>query len=290
MPTPKTPLPFTSAFTQTDVVTAGLTRAVLRGWRERGEVIAIAPGVFVPADMKDLDAVRALLPTRKVADGHAPVPVVGAAQLHGLWTPPKPHRSLARSSKIQIPHQYLTDHDGLLVPSLAWTAVNIARWQGLPGALVAFDSALRLGESREALAELADQVLYWPGARDVRIAVDLADPASESALESWSRALMIKAKLPAPMLQHRLRFKGTSYFADFCWPDEGLIGEADGLSKYDGNASIASEKHRQEALQALGFRVFRWTWRSVYPDPRSWTSALRHQLDGSPLRWRHQAP
>lgn len=288
MPTPRAKLPFTAVFTQRDVVAAGCTRAMVRGWRERGEVVTIANGVFAPSGMEKLDEVREIFQSRQVANGEIPVPVLGAARLHGLWIPPDPHPAL-RKPPTAVPDEYLHELHGLKVPSIAWTAMNLARWQQLPGVLVAFDSAIRLGADVGELRELANVAYCWPGSRDLASAVDHVDRLSGSALESWSRGLMIRTKLPKPVLQHRIRYRGRTYYADFCWPELGLIGEADGLSKYENANAIAGEKHRQEDLQALGYRIFRWTWKSVYPDSRPWRHALALQLQGSATRWRHRA-
>lgn len=46
---------------------------------------------------------------------------------------------------------------------------------------------------------------------------------------------------------------------DFYW-DCGVVGEADGRSKYDDRDVLIREKLRQEELENAGLVVVRWTW------------------------------
>jgi very-short-patch-repair endonuclease len=47
---------------------------------------------------------------------------------------------------------------------------------------------------------------------------------------------------------------------DFYWKEHRIVGEFDGMGKYDGPDVIRREKLREDALRDLGFQVFRWTW------------------------------
>lgn len=47
---------------------------------------------------------------------------------------------------------------------------------------------------------------------------------------------------------------------DFYWPQFGVVGEADGLAKYESSAVLREEKHRQERLEVAGLIVVRWGW------------------------------
>ena len=101
----------------------------------------------------------------------------------------------------------------------------------------------------------------------VRRAVELADPAAESVLESLSRLAMIERGLPMPRCGVPVvGDDGVVYWVDFLWDDLGLIGEADGVGKYAGRDALLAEKHRQEAL-AGRYSFVRWGWNHVHPDP-----------------------
>lgn len=108
-------------------------------------------------------------------------------------------------------------------------------------------------------------------ARRVERAVALATGSSESVGESASRAVMLMNGFLPPLLQAE-HWDGGVLVArsDFLWPSVGVIGEFDGLIKYDGSLGgqgarsaeqvFGQEKRREQQLMALGFRVVRWGW------------------------------
>ncbi|WP_306302182.1 hypothetical protein [Gordonia araii] len=156
--------------------------------------------------------------------------------------------------------------DGVAVTSVGRTAVDVACSGNFAQALTVFDGALRAEASREEMAVALRR--RRAGARPARRALPLADRASESVGESWSRAQMIQGGLPTPVLQRRFHCaSGRSYRCDFCWGDK-LIGEFDGAVKYgrlrrSGESvadAVVREKQREDELRSMGFMVVRWTW------------------------------
>ena len=71
---------------------------------------------------------------------------------------------------------------------------------------------------------------------------------------------------------------GIVYFADMVWEDQKVIGEADGLAKYDTREALLKEKHRQEALEAMGWRFVRWGWREGVTDPSIMVARISRSL------------
>jgi hypothetical protein len=117
--------------------------------------------------------------------------------------------------------------------------------------------------ARDELDEAFGVVWSWPGSRVVRQAIDLAEPASESPFESWSRGWMVAVGLPQPSVNVEIRgASGRRYYGDFVWPTRRVIGEADGVGKYgsgqDMRSSLGAERRRQDDLEAAGWRVVRW--------------------------------
>jgi very-short-patch-repair endonuclease len=80
--------------------------------------------------------------------------------------------------------------------------------------------------------------------------------------------------LPAPELQVPLGDASRVGIVDFYWREFGVVGEADGLMKYDEEQpeSLRAEKLRQEALEDVGFIVIRWTWDDIWRRP-DWVEA-----------------
>ena len=94
---------------------------------------------------------------------------------------------------------------------------------------------------------------------------------------------MIEAGLPEPELQFVVRAGGMTMRCDFAWPEQGLIGEADGIDKYgkgqDARDAIAAEKRRQARLQAADYVLYRWGWHEVHPQWEVWLAGLRRELE-----------
>lgn len=183
-----------------------------------------------------------------------------------------------------LPFEHVTTVHGVPSTSLARTVVDLGRWVGFRSAVVSADSAVRLGCSRSEL----DRVLYrcrrWPGSRKARRAVEFADGRAASPLESISRVAFHEMGLPAPELQVALaydEFGNPRIIVDFYWEEFGVVGEADGLLKYDDEderLSLRAEKLRQEELEALGYIVVRWTWDHIWRRPDWVAMRLRRAM------------
>lgn len=184
-----------------------------------------------------------------------------------------------------LPAGHRTTRLGVPITSAARTVVDLAREWPLVDAVVVADSALRTARTTpaELHAVLAD-CAGWPGTQRATRAVDLADPNCESPLESISRVAMHTEGVPAPRTQAVIS-DGNGPFArvDFLWDGERVIGEADGLAKYepDGRRSvrdiIRAEKRREERLADAGYEVVRWGWEDAQ-NPRRLARRLRAAL------------
>jgi very-short-patch-repair endonuclease len=215
-----------------------------------------------------------------------------AAVIHGLpvlGLPPQVIATRARGAwrggpddRIRIaplPPAHVTAIDGLAVTTVARTVVDVARTGSLRDALVTGDAAIRRC-GRSTIDRALDDSRAWADLGGVARNLARLDGRSESALESLSRAVFVEHKLPAPELQVELTSPAGCYRVDFLWPAQRVIGEADGLGKYDGAASLRAEKLRQEDLERLGYRVVRWTWRDMVVDPERTIGRLRRALGG----------
>jgi predicted transcriptional regulator of viral defense system len=270
-------------FTLDEALAVGWTPDALRHAVSKGRLVRIRPGVFgapQPKPDRAFDRRRQQLKIAALAAALAnPASVVShgsAAAIHALsmWrhsempcvtVPPHFVGDIERAHlhRAQLPSSHLTEFAGVPVTDVARTIIDVGREDGALSGVVAADSALHRGMVQ--LTTLWDHVRDcrgWPGIRAARRAIEFADGRSESALESASR-FKLDGLVPTPELQMSIydlngNFAGR---ADFLWPEFGVVGEADGLEKYDDDferTSLRKEKLRQEAFERLGLTVVRW--------------------------------
>ena len=98
---------------------------------------------------------------------------------------------------------------------------------------------------------------------------------TESPLEDLFRRLMSKSILPMPVEQFRV-FDGRREVcrADFGYPSRMIVIELDSEQWHMDAAAFQRDRHKQNELQALGWRVFRFTWRQLQDDPTHVLSTL----------------
>ncbi|MGN6606560.1 MAG: hypothetical protein ACTHMS_06060 [Jatrophihabitans sp.] len=150
--------------------------------------------------------------------------------------------------------------DGAAFTSPARTCVDLTR-RSVKGGVVAMDAAVQ--RRMTTFAEIDEVLAFcsgWPGIARARKARGLSDGIAESPIESLSRLLVIRLRLPVPKPQARIYDLRGRFIArgDFYWDEYGVLGEVDGKVKYIGNDVLISEKLRQEALEDLRVTMTRW--------------------------------
>jgi hypothetical protein len=101
--------------------------------------------------------------------------------------------------------------------------------------------------------------------------------------------LVRAAALPEPLVNLSLAAPDHPRLeVDFCWPSHHLIVETDGWESHRTRAAFEADRRRDAALQAGGWRVMRFTWRT--PDAvigdrlrALLTPARTHPPHGSPV-------
>ncbi|MFM7211917.1 MAG: DUF559 domain-containing protein, partial [Actinomycetota bacterium] len=68
-------------------------------------------------------------------------------------------------------------------------------------------------------------------------------------------------------------------YADMAWPDHKVIGEADGLLKYQDRSDLIAEKAREDRLRAQGWIVVRWTWDEMLRRPHVVIARIVRAMD-----------
>lgn len=274
-------------FTAEQAWAAGFTRSDVRRFVRCGQWILLRRGVYITASAlacADGDATRRLAldvaALRLALEWDAVAGGTTAARLWGFELLPTPVQRMlvvvtddpgavarSRSDYVVRTAALPVDHRAIRhqvpVTSAARTALDLARTSTFVRSVVALDSALRqrLVTVSELEAVLAD-CAHWPGVERARRAVEFADVRSESVLESLSRVAMHEQGIARPRTQVVI---GDAR-VDFFWDEVRVVGEADGLGKYEGSGArttreiVRAEKRREERLTDAGFEVVRWGW------------------------------
>ena len=167
--------------------------------------------------------------------------------------------------------------EGLLVTDRIRTVLDLAAFTPFADAVVPVDHVLRPDRARRLPAVTKAELEAGIGAnysatagRRIRAVIEFADPASGSAGESWSRALIHVAGFEAPVLQQEIRDRdGLVAYTDFYWKASRTVGEFDGVEKYvkpehlngqTTSQAVVAEKKRENRIRATGRDVVRWDW------------------------------
>ena len=259
----------------------------------------IRSDVFVEQEVwRSADAVQRHLLMARAALLHLEVPaVVSHWSAAAAWGLALHHPNLSRvhltrtdleSAQLDIGlHQHaaplrpgeFTITGDLPVTTLARTVVDVARVGPFDSAVVAADSALRLGLRRDELAAALHAGADLAGAGAAGRVIAFADGRSESAGESLTRVAFAELDLPAPALHPELRSSDGAMVAqcDFVFEEQRTIAEFDGRVPYqrrlrpgDDPAAVERRERRREELlrRVLGYEVVRVTWSDLHPANR----------------------
>jgi hypothetical protein len=150
------------------------------------------------------------------------------------------------------------------------TVADCARDLSREAAFVTIESALALGLERWSILEVLRWCRRWPGAARASDLVMMAQPWSESALESLSMLWCRDQHLPLPRQQLTIRTVGGRFVArsDLVWEAYAVVGELDGRKKYEAAEEPASkvawrEKLREDDIRDQGLQVVRGYWSDV---------------------------
>lgn len=172
---------------------------------------------------------------------------------------------------------------GLPVTSGLRTALDLGSRPPLVDAVVALDTVLH--RRLVSLSELLSWVEANRGAKGIatlRRAIELAEPATESPMETRLRLLLVMARLPRPRVQVPLhdqegRFLGRP---DLYYADHRLGLEYDGVTHRD---NLVGDNRRQNRLLNSGFRLLRFTSADIYHAPESVIEEVRRAMGNNSI-------
>lgn len=205
--------------------------------------------------------------------------VLGGRTRHGI----KHHKAPVRTEQIG----FVDDHPVLDIPR---TVADIGREHGARHAIVAANSALRHGETRNALRSAIADMTSWPYVTVPRQAVEWADSRCETPGEDLMMLMLKQLGVGLVQPQFGLQDRGRMAWVDF------RIGrhlvEFDGWRKYQrreagGYADLNpeevmwEEKRRQDWLCGFKLGMSRAVWSELQVDTweRTQTRLLREILD-----------
>lgn len=261
-------------FTRSEAAASGMTGRSLFALLQNGDLRRVVRGVYVDARAPDTLLLRAAALAKAVLP-HAVICRRTAAWLLGidvlaigshLELPPVEfvspagtavtRRAGTRGFTAILPDSDITVVAGLLVTTPLRTALDLARWLERPDALAAVDAMLHAGLVE--LAELAAALERHPGMRwiaQAREIVDLAEPKTESPMESRTRLRIIDAGFPRPEAQIEVHHASGVLLGRL---DMGYRKSRKGV-EYDGeenHTSAEDRRHdeaRREAIEREGW-------------------------------------
>jgi very-short-patch-repair endonuclease len=276
----------TGPFTLEEARRHGLTKDHLLGasWRRLGggfyalRAIAHNPEVVLAATTRRL-------PTTAVFSGRT------AGWLHGLDLPPcdpvevtlplRCHTSRLTGIAVRrsdVSASETVTRRGHPTTSVVRTLADLGRRLPFVEAVAALDVALhqRLLKSDDLRSWVCAHPRY-PGIARLRRTIELAEPATESVMETRLRLLLVMARLPRPQAQVPLYDEAGNFLGrpDFYYPLHGLALEYDGANHRE---NLTGDNRRQNRLVDAGYRLLRFTAADVLSAPDSVVDLVRRAL------------
>ena len=206
-----------------------------------------------------------------------------AARVHGLWviataeekiemalpTNTLPHKDRRHPERIYrkalLPEPVLVD--GTRCVSKARAVIDVARYHGFTDGLIAADSALRSGLSREDLKEEFARMGRVRNSRIVRAVIHHASSLSRSPYESFARALLIEADFPWPMFFEAPFTALPGITTALCINSAYLIDIIPAKA-------LLHQRERHRRLREAGFTVLCYTPRQLIDHPTRFLTDL----------------
>jgi hypothetical protein len=275
-------------FTTAQARTYGVSRSALRSapWRN------VFRDVWVHDDVPDSRALRFAAVRLVLPDG-AFVCGLTAAWLYGIdvqdrrqdliWYGSRTGRKLRTRPgclcrEITVCDADLQLVDGVYVTIPVRTVFDCGRWLSLIEGVVVADALLHAGLVTPAqLARYAQSHRRLRGVRQIDVIVELADPKSESPMETRVRLLLVLAGLPPPTAQLIIRDRAGRIVAraDLGYEAARLLVEYDGALHWEQRRA---DDRRRDLLRELGWEIVVVSSEDYYRTPELIVSRVRTAL------------
>jgi very-short-patch-repair endonuclease len=250
----------------------------------QGKLQAVLPGIYAPPEVAR--NVEVLM--RAVSLNHTDAVMLGAAAARASFWPDAPMRTidvaastrLARRqgytfSRRQIPAELVVERAGLRYTAPPLTAIDLATLECAD----AIDIALRtraatLGGMYEALRLTPNRA-----GNQQRLEL-LIDSRNEpwSAAERLAHRILRAAGLTGWKTNFPIFLEGRLYYIDVAFPHLKLAIEIDGRLHEEDEDLFESDRWRQNALVADGWRVLRFTWQMLREHSEVVVAAILHAM------------
>lgn len=280
----------TGPFTLADALAAGYSLGDVRAHVRTGRWVRLRRSVFVTAadralaaghattlHAQDVQAVRLALTRRQVVGADTSAARVLGIDLRHQPTPEvvvltadegvaSTHRNGYYLRVAPFAEAEVDARHGTRVTSPARTLIDVAANHGFDEGVVAAESAYRqrLITPSEFGASI-DAAAGRPGIRTARDVHAFANPLTESVLETISLLSFRAAGVAMPLVQVVIVDGYPSIRVDCLWPWIRLVGEADGMAKYELQgrrpmAELRAEREREQRIRDAGYDIVRWDW------------------------------
>jgi hypothetical protein len=254
-----------------------MSRDAIRHRVERGDWDVPFRGVLILGPVKDELRTRTQGAQLAVGPGLAVASHITAARLHGMdglpqakpgdqiWlTRPLDAGRAQRAGIVQkwsaLPSDDVVEVDGLLVTSIARTAVDIALMSDRETAVCVVESAMRLGVS---LAEMRSLVVSRRGRRRLESWWELADVRSANPLETRARLPLVDAGIPPDELQFPVDVGDLVLYVDMAYRERKVAVETDGRDPHLAQAQFVWDRRKWTLLREAGWIIVHLTWADV---------------------------
>ena len=250
----------------------------------QGKLQAVLPGIYAPPEV----ARNAEVLMRAVSLRHTDAVVLGAAAARASFWPDAPMRTidvaastrLARRqgytfSRRHIPSELVVERAGLRYTAPALTAIDLATLECAD----AIDMALRTRAA--TLGGMYEALRLTPNRAGNQQRLELL---IDSRNEPWSAAERLAHRiLRAPGLtgwktNFPIFLEGRLYYIDIAFPHLKIAIEIDGRLHEEDEDLFESDRWRQNALVADGWRVLRFTWQMLREHPEVVVAAILQAL------------
>ena len=177
-------------------------------------------------------------------------------------------------SKNLLPEDLATKK-GIRVTTPARTIVDLGASASLGVLAKCLDNGLRTGQFTLDEVQNAIKRLAKPGRNGIRAIRMLVDERlhlasiTESALEDLFRSVLLRSGVPLPEAQYEVRDPTGTQIGrfDFAYPEAKALIELDSERWHMDPTSFQRDRDKQNQAHALGWTVYRLTWRQLQREP-----------------------